>query len=296
MPRGYRSVIIAAVIGLAVTAFGLGAYVTAVSYPEDERYQSYSDSQGDQANPPLAASNLPKAAKRNTPCRDPQNATESDLCAQWRAAIAAEDTFEWTAFGVLASIAGIIGLYWQIALTREAVKDTGQATEAMLRANEIAEKMGQAQVRAYVSIIKATWTFTPEFSEAAYIFEMENSGSTPAKNVRIFGRTILFDDGKLAWAGPIPEMKRVAGIDMPAGFKWNMRHISFGENLDLKWGDWSTNRLSIYLTTWLIYNDVFGNEIVDVEDWQVVRVIGEPRPVVRIDRTALSERDVWPTE
>lgn len=146
MLRGYRSIVLAAVIGLAITAFGLGAYVTGVSYPKPERYQSYSNAKNEQDEAPSSVPAIAKPIKRSTPCQNPQTASESDLCAQWRAAVAAESTVDWTAMGVLASIAGIIGLYWQIALTREAVQDTGKATLAMERQNEMTQRMNSPQI------------------------------------------------------------------------------------------------------------------------------------------------------
>ncbi|MEO6716669.1 MAG: hypothetical protein ABIM50_05410 [Novosphingobium sp.] len=116
----------------------MGIYVTNLSYPEQgEGYQPYQSRQGNGPETPLAVPDLTQSIVHRTPCYNPQSETESDLCAQWRAAKAAENSANWTEWGVLASIVGISLLLWQIILTREAVEDTGNATKAMERQNEL---------------------------------------------------------------------------------------------------------------------------------------------------------------
>ncbi|NRD90568.1 hypothetical protein C8024_15560 [Sphingopyxis sp. BSNA05] len=57
-----------------------------------------------------------------------------------------------TGLGLAVTIAGTIGLYWQIMLTREAVEDTGEATDEMRESNRIARHTSEIQLRAYVDI------------------------------------------------------------------------------------------------------------------------------------------------
>jgi hypothetical protein len=118
---------------------GVGAYLTALTYPEQERYQSYNDARTNQDGAAATAANLSSTPQNRTPCVNPKSETESDLCAQWRAARAAEKAADWTLWGVIASIIGIACLLWQIILTRKAVEDTGHATTAMVEANKIAK-------------------------------------------------------------------------------------------------------------------------------------------------------------
>jgi hypothetical protein len=71
-------------------------------------------------------------------------------------------------------------LIWrQVALTRRAVEDTGEATEAMREANVIARQSMQKQLRAYVSIGKPTLTHTKGNRWTAR-FPIKNTGQTPA--------------------------------------------------------------------------------------------------------------------
>ncbi|MEP7349296.1 MAG: hypothetical protein ABI668_04995 [Sphingorhabdus sp.] len=135
MPNGYRGLGIAALAAALLIAFGLGAYWTGLPNPQ-QRYQSYQHSKADEGRALSTVANVATTVVERTPCNKPKSETESDLCAQWRAAKAAEKSAEWTVYGFWATLAGMALLTWQIILTREAVKDTGDATLAMQAAND----------------------------------------------------------------------------------------------------------------------------------------------------------------
>ena len=130
------------------------------------------------------------------PCRHPKGREESDLCAQWRAAVAAEQSARWTfwAFFVSALGAGIsaAGLCALIYTLKQTERSLGEARDS----NEIAKK-GK---RAWLSVenLELTNIFTHPISPNldAYRlwftvkFEAVNSGERPASDV-IF-RTIGF--------------------------------------------------------------------------------------------------------
>lgn len=137
MHDGYRGLAFTALIAALLLAFGLGLYVSGLNYP-DEGYQTYHTSQNDKEGTATPVANVATAIVERTPCDQPQSETESNLCAQWRAAQAAEKSAEWTVYGFWATLAGMALLTWQIVLTRKAVKDTSEATAAMRKANEIA--------------------------------------------------------------------------------------------------------------------------------------------------------------
>gem|GEM_PF-2673377 len=90
-------------------------------------------------DPSLAGQPGTKSFEYRAPCRDPKGKDESDLCAQWKAANAAEDSALWAKWGFWIGVVGSGFLLWQIILTRQAVEDTGDATAAMQSANEIAK-------------------------------------------------------------------------------------------------------------------------------------------------------------
>lgn len=173
----------------------------ALTYPEQERYQTYAETDGNQERASAPVSDLPKSPQRRAPCVDPQTATDSDLCAQWRAARGAEKAADWAMWGVLASIAGIIGLYWQIALTREAVQDTGRATGLMEAQNANAKDTAQRQLRAYVCAVGINWSILIIEGSKKVRLQLiwKNAGATPAVKVGVFGSVFFseIDDNNL---------------------------------------------------------------------------------------------------
>jgi hypothetical protein len=73
-------------------------------------------------------------------CQRGQENRQSELCAQWKAADAANMAAWGALVGILVTSFGTLGLFWQITLTRKAVRDTSNATVAMREANAIARQ------------------------------------------------------------------------------------------------------------------------------------------------------------
>ena len=140
MPNGYRSLAFAASIAALLIAFGLGIYTQGLNSPKQERYQPYRYATDEPIQLKSSGSIPPQAPEYRAPCDNPKGREEADLCAQWKSAYAAEDSAFWTKWGFWAGIGGMIGLFWTLYYTREAVKDTGKATAAMQRQNTIAEQ------------------------------------------------------------------------------------------------------------------------------------------------------------
>lgn len=135
-----------------------------------------------------------KALLYRTPCDDPKGQTESDLCAQWRAANAAEDSAFWTEWGFWIASVGSTLLLWQIILTRKAVEDTSQATETMREANQIAREIGQAQIRAYPIVSEITVEYNDANQALVVGWKISNNGSTPAISCEIISFVRLLTD------------------------------------------------------------------------------------------------------
>ena len=201
MLRGYRVLGVAGLVAALAITFFLGVYVTELANPKhSERYQSYQSSQREETKTATSVANVSQTIVHHTPCNEPKSETQSDLCAQWRAAKAAEKSADWTAWGVLASIAGISLLLWQIILTREAVEDTGRATEAMNDANEIARKVYNANVRPWLSLeaqMRNDHLLWTEEGEAGVFVEFtaRNHGQSPATNVNYMVKVDIGDFG-----------------------------------------------------------------------------------------------------
>jgi hypothetical protein len=115
--------------------------IPTLNNPDEKRYQPYryAADQPQTIEPAATGRPNPQTFEYRTPCSDPKGHDESDLCAQWRSAKAAENSTLWTERGFWIAVVGSALLLWQIILTRQAVEDTSEATEAMRKANEIAE-------------------------------------------------------------------------------------------------------------------------------------------------------------
>ncbi|WP_411290437.1 hypothetical protein, partial [Sphingorhabdus sp.] len=258
MPSGYRGLTFAALIAALLIAFGLGSYLTGLPNPQ-ERYQPYQNSYADKNRALSTVSNIAPAVVEKTPCDNPKSETESDLCAQWRAAKAAEKSANWTLYGVVASAIGISLLLWQIMLTREAVKDTGDATKAMQEANSIARSAAskarqaefagkiksriedqartaseQRQMRAYVSVEPGGVNQSYEgFSRLPY--NIKNSGRTPAYDLALCGDIIIVQGDPRNFnpseQGRIGEGDAVASTDITLGpndNQWSYAYMDDG--------------------------------------------------------------------
>jgi hypothetical protein len=184
MPRGYRSIGFAALIAAILLSFGLGAYWVSLGQPEQpDRYPSYKSGNSIEQGASASVADVSASIVERTPCHKPESETESDLCAQWSAAKAAEKSANWTLYGVIASAIGISLLLWQITLTREAVEDTGKATAAMERQNVLTER----QQRPWVTI-GISEPFVSKRSDGMMLVctvDLGNIGATPAFNASV---------------------------------------------------------------------------------------------------------------
>lgn len=179
MLRGYRG-ILAAIAGLIL----VGASPQPSS--KDQAEQHKSERQPERSASPISAPGAkpveivqPKVDAH--PCGQDQYQTNDDLCAQWKAADAASDAAWWAMVATFVTALGTIGLFWQIKLTREAVQDTGEATEAMREANKIARDNSHLELRAYLSVQSVTLSDDLRRDNSLTIaLEIKNAGQTPA--------------------------------------------------------------------------------------------------------------------
>lgn len=190
MLRGYRSLGFAAALACLLIVFGIGLFIGTLNYPDEQRHQEYRYTDKDITDTKIAARpDLPETKEYKAPCDRPYGKDESDLCAQWRAAKAAENSAFWAKWGIWIAVIGSSLLMWQIMLTREAVKDTGEATKAMNVANEIAK----AAQRPWVSIEVNPKIMQRDNGTINYQCEIffKNIGLTVAKNF-LFKYEIVF--------------------------------------------------------------------------------------------------------
>lgn len=152
--------------------------------------------------PDQAVTSLLKQPPRNseTAVANYESKTEQPDPYQLRDLIAQEvmaDAAVWMAVAAFLTFAitsmGTLLIWRQVKLTREAVEDTGKATLAMERQNEIARESMEKQLRAYIVTTYVEIFFDkskPGHIQIAAHFQ--NVGETPATNVTasIFGRVL----------------------------------------------------------------------------------------------------------
>lgn len=173
-------------ISLATFMFGIGHWYASLDNPQDYGYPKYryASQQPSEVLPPLSTVPYAQPLEYRRPCQNPEGESESQLCADWRAAKAGESSASWAQWGVIVAAIGSALLLWQISLTRIALDETSDATKAMIDQNILAE---QAQ-RAWIIP-------TPSFENilvrdgkihAACQMSYFNAGATVARNVRYF--------------------------------------------------------------------------------------------------------------
>ena len=203
MSRGnWRILVALAGLATVAVALGTGAYFGALNAPH-YGYQggraAYRSPQPEKSNPSQVdrdRAGLPYFAERIASAPDPQDADERekrDLAAQEASALWAFWLLLVSVAGVVATVIGTGFLLWQIMLTREAVTDTGKATNAMERQNSLASAAQRAWLVIEPKIIEAgiegnrlTLNWKCGFT---------NKGETIAKNVKYAANSKLIGEG-----------------------------------------------------------------------------------------------------
>jgi hypothetical protein len=203
MFRGYRF-LITATCGLALfVALGTGVYFGSLYAPNHKQYEAITGKQAGQNDYQGPSESLPdisglpgpvERAIANPHPNTGQDHEKRDLATQEASALWAFWMVVASFLSVLITTVGTIFLYKQIVLTREAVEDTGEATKAMRKGNEIAH----AAQRPWLDVkIKMDGIAK---SENGYtlrtILMVKNLGPTPGTHLRyavdgFFGHQII---------------------------------------------------------------------------------------------------------
>lgn len=150
---------------------------------------------------------------------------ESDLAAQWKAA----DWVMWaTILAGIQVIATLLGLYYvkrTLDATLEAVEDTGKATKAMERQNDIARDIAHSQLRPYIYVSDGTIRIHRihdiQFisDDIEFFINIKNFGQTPAKKVVVHIRGMVIDYDDFDHPKVFEESDTRVFGDMPPGFE-----------------------------------------------------------------------------
>jgi hypothetical protein len=189
MPRGYRLRIIA-ICGVALLiALGAGAFFGSLYTADHKRYQPVAGGNGGQGDYAGPSQSLPDIAGLPGPVeraianpRPPggQDHEKRDLAAQEASALWAFWMVVASFASVLITAVGTIFLYKQIVLTREAVQDTGDATEAMIEANKIAAQVQRPWISIEVELLHFEQRDRP-IVMFSYVIRFKNTGQMVAE-------------------------------------------------------------------------------------------------------------------
>jgi hypothetical protein len=277
MLRGYRFLVAAACGLVLFVALGTGAFFGALYSPDHKQYQTVAGQQSGQNDYTGPSQSLPdisgvpgpvERAIANPHPSTGQDHEKRDLAAQEASALWAFWMVVASGLGFIITTIATILLYQQIRLTREAVQDTGLATEAMQEANRIARRAQmtqrseamkamikerqsikriaeaeQRQLRAYIGLTK--WHQIVHGSKHTFEIYIKNFGQTPAINLRVaraFKAGSDLDYDALNF-GDRP------GVHIAPGSEWNR----IAANM------MAVNGPACYVAE-IRYQDVFGNE------------------------------------
>lgn len=179
-----------AAIGLTIVAFGSGAYFSALGYGHSEE-QCAKPAEGaaytEQDCPRQIDTDrhglpyLAESIASNPEPKDSDEREQRDLAAQESMSVWAFWMMAFSAVGIVITSIGTGFLLWQIILTRRAVADTGEATEAMRAANKIAQENSHRQLQAYLAVNSVTIDYVADSDELIKItLGIQNTGPTPA--------------------------------------------------------------------------------------------------------------------
>ena len=202
---------------------GVDATATGLAQQQDSNGQgqtgqqsaadNQSDASGNEAGAALVA-DAPAIVTTTTDSRAEREyqRAEADLQAQQDMAFYALLMFAASLATVLITALGVWFVKRTLDATLQAVKDTGRATLAVEKANELAERNARVQLQAYVSITNPSIEF-PCGSSIAFKVEVANSGQSPARSVQL---EILV--GIKEYDGPLPLLPIPYSIgDIPVG-------------------------------------------------------------------------------
>lgn len=268
---GLRVAALGALACLTFVTLGTGAFFGALNAPHygyQAEYPANRTSQAEQSNPSQVdrdRAGLPYFAERIASGPDPEDGSERekrDLAAQESMSVWAFWLLLVSAIGTLTTMIGTGFLLWQIILTREAVKDTGGATKAMVKANEIAQQANRAWLMPEPPILAHLLNSRDENGKAlqnaiGLMFEFQNAGNTPALSVGLatslvlIGKDAVFEECAVG-IGPIDESSCNRFVAPRQKIRAQMVVLN-----DLQSQQFRNGELHIFVRYKLVYGDIY---------------------------------------
>lgn len=175
-----------------VIAFGVLLWLGDLPrYPQGTVSQANARNDTNYSAPAAALRAKPAASGYQNPCYQTDDASQRDLCQQWRMAEATDKLVSythWQLIGFLIEVGLVmvgVGVAWYAAVkANEAAKETRRGANAGYDAVIATREIGQAGLRAYMvaydCLIGITHDGLPEID-----FSFKNIGQTPARNVAV---------------------------------------------------------------------------------------------------------------
>ena len=123
----------------------------------------------------------------------PQRSSELEVCAQLRAADAAEITSTFALMQIILSVLGFLAVLVTLWVTGRAAHHASVQARAAIRSNHTTLLVGQNQTRAYISLGRLQATPT---GPKPFVFEIFNTGQTPARACRYEYLLSMHDEGE----------------------------------------------------------------------------------------------------
>ena len=171
---------------IALLIWANGFYSGALSGTAPPQKQSIASQPADQARPPTALTGDYAAYpdKYADECYKAENHDSADLCAQWRAAIAAEKAADAAQWGIRVDGIAAALSFISIVLVFFALRQTERSLREAREANVLAREAHQRELRAYLNAHDiAVADFLPG-KRPCFQFKPINSGQTPAYDVQ----------------------------------------------------------------------------------------------------------------
>lgn len=217
MLRGHRGVILATVGWLILAAPALGQGNEKAGANPSEAAQQQQTSSPSKARTGGGEQPI-EAARYGNPCNYQSTHEDSDLCAQWTAAIAARDSAAWNSAQFKVSVIEAAGLGLSLIVS-------ALAAMAAFRALRLTKRTAQAQLRPYVYVSQMNLFTKDDFDIeglpedfATVVIDIKNFGATPA----IRARATMTRE---VWEYPPPKKRKAVTLapfagdtqDMPPG-------------------------------------------------------------------------------
>ena len=202
---------------------------------------------------------------------------------QWQTFFKWQDTIaQWAMafFGVVATLISIVAVY----LLKGTLNASRDAVEVGEMANQEHRIIGEAQVRAYVSLHTAFLGPEETGRYLQIVADFENSGNSPARRLEVSYRpgVRMFPDGAFRWQEDFwPKPTRLHGVEIPAGDKRTIRRILTEFPLTDEEFSWVRDGRSFHaqIEVRFVYDDVFAYPFDWTEKWATVLTAHRQSPL-----------------